>query len=49
VVITSPGVGMGLKKDGQPAPRYLKKGDVMTLGIDGLGVQTQKVVAYRKA
>jgi 2-keto-4-pentenoate hydratase/2-oxohepta-3-ene-1,7-dioic acid hydratase in catechol pathway len=45
---TPPGVGMGLKKDGQPAPRFLKKGDVMTLGIDGLGVQTQKVVAYRK-
>jgi 2,4-didehydro-3-deoxy-L-rhamnonate hydrolase len=46
---TPPGVGMGLKKDGKPAPRYLKKGDVMSLGIDGLGVQTQKVVAYRKA
>jgi 2,4-didehydro-3-deoxy-L-rhamnonate hydrolase len=46
---TPPGVGMGLKKDGKPAPRYLKKGDVLTLGIDGLGVQTQKVVAYRKA
>lgn len=45
---TPPGVGMGLKKDGQSAPRYLKKGDVMTLGIDGLGVQTQRVVAYRK-
>jgi 2,4-didehydro-3-deoxy-L-rhamnonate hydrolase len=44
---TPPGVGMGLKKDGQPAPRFLKKGDVMSLGIDGLGVQTQKVVAYR--
>ncbi|MBS7806627.1 fumarylacetoacetate hydrolase family protein [Variovorax sp. PCZ-1] len=46
---TPPGVGMGLKKDGQPAPRFLKKGDVMTLGIDGLGVQTQKVVAYQKS
>jgi 2,4-didehydro-3-deoxy-L-rhamnonate hydrolase len=45
---TPPGVGIGLKKDGKPAPRYLKKGDVMTLGIDGLGVQTQKVVAYSK-
>lgn len=45
---TPPGVGMGLKKDGQPAPRYLKKGDVMTLGIDGLGVQCQKVMAWRK-
>ena len=46
---TPPGVGMGLKIDGKPAPRFLKKGDVMTLGIDGLGVQTQKVLAYRKA
>jgi 2,4-didehydro-3-deoxy-L-rhamnonate hydrolase len=45
---TPPGVGMGMKKDGQPAPRYLKKGDVMTLGIDGLGVQSQKVVPWRK-
>jgi 2-keto-4-pentenoate hydratase/2-oxohepta-3-ene-1,7-dioic acid hydratase in catechol pathway len=45
---TPPGVGMGLKKDGQSSPRYLRKGDVMTLGIDGLGVQTQRVVAYRK-
>jgi 2,4-didehydro-3-deoxy-L-rhamnonate hydrolase len=46
---TPPGVGMGLKKDGKPAPRFLKKGDVMTLGIEGLGVQTQRVVAYSKA
>ena len=45
---TPPGVGMGLKKDGKPAPRFLKKGDVMHLGIDGLGVQTQEVIAYRK-
>jgi 2,4-didehydro-3-deoxy-L-rhamnonate hydrolase len=46
---TPPGVGMGLKNKGVNAPRYLKKGDVMHLGIDGLGVQTQEVVAYRKA
>ncbi len=46
---TPPGVGMGLKIDGKPAPRFLQKGDVITLGIDGLGVQTQKVLAYRKA
>lgn len=45
---TPPGVGMGLKKDGQAAPRFLRKGDVMHLGIDGLGVQTQEVMAYRK-
>ena len=36
---TPPGVGMGQK----PNPIYLKGGEVMTLGIDGLGMQTQKV------
>ena len=45
---TPPGVGMGIKKDGQPAPIYLKRGDVMHLGIESLGEQTQKVVAYKK-
>ena len=38
---TPPGVGMGMK----PEPRYLKAGDVMTLGIDGLGEQRQEVRA----
>jgi 2-keto-4-pentenoate hydratase/2-oxohepta-3-ene-1,7-dioic acid hydratase in catechol pathway len=38
---TPPGVGMGFKP-----PRYLKAGDTMRLGIDGLGVQTQAVVPY---
>jgi len=38
---TPPGVGMGMK----PAPVFLKPGDVMTLGIKGLGEQRQKVVA----
>ena len=37
---TPPGVGMGMK----PNPRFLKAGDVMTLGIDGLGAQRQQVV-----
>ena len=37
-----PGVGLGMK----PAPVFLKPGDVMTLGIKGLGEQRQKVVAY---
>jgi 2,4-didehydro-3-deoxy-L-rhamnonate hydrolase len=46
---TPPGVGMGIKKDGKPAPRFLKKGDVITLGIDGLGEQRQVVVSYKKA
>ena len=41
---TPPGVGMGMK----PEPQYLKAGDVVTLGIQGLGEQKQKVVAYRK-
>ena len=44
---TPPGVGMGIKKNGQPAPVFLKRGDVMTLGIDGLGTQTQHVVAFK--
>ncbi|MBU1360429.1 MAG: fumarylacetoacetate hydrolase family protein [Gammaproteobacteria bacterium] len=39
---TPPGVGMGMKP-----PVYLKKGDVMTLGIDGLGEQRQVVVPFK--
>jgi 2-keto-4-pentenoate hydratase/2-oxohepta-3-ene-1,7-dioic acid hydratase in catechol pathway len=35
---TPPGVGMGLTP-----PRYLTAGDVMELGIDGLGIQRQNV------
>ncbi len=41
---TPPGVGMGIKKKGLPAPRYLKRCDQMTLGIEGLGRQIQRVV-----
>ena len=37
---TPPGVGLGMK----PEPKFLKAGDVVTLGIDGLGEQRQKVV-----
>ena len=37
---TPPGVGMGQK----PSPIYLKAGQVMKLGIEGLGEQTQKTV-----
>lgn len=37
---TPPGVGMGLKP-----PRYLKAGDVVELGIEGLGSQKQTFVA----
>ncbi|MBE7732069.1 fumarylacetoacetate hydrolase family protein [Devosia faecipullorum] len=39
---TPPGVGMGIK----PEPVWLKPGNVMRLGIDGLGEQTQNVKAY---
>ena len=39
---TPPGVGMGMKP-----PRFLKKGDVVTLGIEGLGEQRQEVVAFK--
>jgi len=37
---TPPGVGLGMKP-----PRYLVEGDVMDLGVDGLGRQRQVVVA----
>ena len=45
---TPPGVGMGMKKNGKPAPAYLKAGDTIALGIDGLGEQHQRVVAFKK-
>ena len=38
---TPPGVGMGCK----PAPVYLRPGQTMRLGIDGLGEQQQRTVA----
>ena len=38
---TPPGVGMGKK----PEPVFLKGGETMRLGIEGLGEQTQQVVA----
>ncbi len=36
------GVGLGFNP-----PRYLKAGDVMELGIDGLGVSRQEVIAFQ--
>jgi len=39
---TPPGVGMGAKP-----PVFLKKGDVMRLGIEGLGEQSQTVVPFK--
>jgi 2-keto-4-pentenoate hydratase/2-oxohepta-3-ene-1,7-dioic acid hydratase in catechol pathway len=41
---TPPGVGLGIKPD----PIYLKAGDVVELGIEGLGTSKQKAVAYKK-
>jgi ureidoglycolate lyase len=40
---TPPGVGMGIKPD----PVYLKPGQTMRLGIEGLGEQTQRTVAWK--
>jgi 2-keto-4-pentenoate hydratase/2-oxohepta-3-ene-1,7-dioic acid hydratase in catechol pathway len=31
----------------KPEPQYLKVGDVVTLGIAGLGEQRQNVVAFK--
>lgn len=39
---TPPGVGLGQ----QPEPWFLKPGDVMELGIEGLGTQRQRVCAW---
>ncbi len=41
---TPPGVGLGQK----PQPFYLQPGDTLRLGIEGLGEQQQKVVAWRR-
>jgi 2,4-didehydro-3-deoxy-L-rhamnonate hydrolase len=41
---TPPGVGQGKKP-----PRFLKPGDTMSLGVDGLGRQAQRVVAWKAA
>jgi 2-keto-4-pentenoate hydratase/2-oxohepta-3-ene-1,7-dioic acid hydratase in catechol pathway len=38
---TPPGVGLGMKP-----PVFLREGDVMELGIDGLGISKQKVIGY---
>ena len=39
---TPPGVGLGIK----PEPIYVKAGDVIELGIEGLGTSKQLAVAY---
>ena len=38
---TPAGVGMGMSPE-----KYLKPGDIVELGIDGLGSSKQNVVAY---
>jgi 2,4-diketo-3-deoxy-L-fuconate hydrolase len=38
---TPPGVGMGMKP-----PRFLQAGDLLTLGVEGLGEQRQRVVPF---
>lgn len=40
---TPPGVGLGMK----PTPQFLKAGDVVRLGIQGLGDQEQKIVPFK--
>ena len=40
---TPPGVALGMK----PKPVWLKAGDVVSLGIEGLGQQTQNIVKFK--
>jgi 2,4-diketo-3-deoxy-L-fuconate hydrolase len=40
---TPPGVGLGMK----PTPQFLKAGDVVRLGIQGLGDQEQKIIPFK--
>lgn len=40
---TPPGVGLGIK----PEPIYIKEGDVIELGMEGLGSSKQVAVAYK--
>jgi 2,4-didehydro-3-deoxy-L-rhamnonate hydrolase len=42
---TPAGVGLGLK----PEPVYLKPGDVVELGIDGLGSSKQQLISYEES
>ncbi|MEK9776886.1 MAG: fumarylacetoacetate hydrolase family protein [Quisquiliibacterium sp.] len=40
---TPPGVGLGIK----PTPQFLKAGDVVSTGIEGLGQQTNKIIKFK--
>jgi 2,4-diketo-3-deoxy-L-fuconate hydrolase len=46
IISTGTPAGVGL---GQKPPLYLRAGDVMELGIDGLGRQRQRTIAYEDA
>ena len=44
IITTGTPAGVAL---GRKPPNWLKAGDVVTLGIDGLGEQKSKVVAFK--
>jgi 2-keto-4-pentenoate hydratase/2-oxohepta-3-ene-1,7-dioic acid hydratase in catechol pathway len=46
LIITGTPAGVGLGK--KPNPRFLKAGETMKLGVEGLGEQAQKLVAHGK-
>jgi len=45
VIVTGTPAGVGLGRKVQP--QYLQAGDVVELGVDGLGTQKQKIVAFK--
>ena len=45
VVVTGTPAGVG---QGMNPKRFLKAGDIVTLGADGLGEQNHEVVAYKR-
>jgi 2,4-didehydro-3-deoxy-L-rhamnonate hydrolase len=46
VIATGTPAGVGL---GCTPPDYLKPGDVLELGVEGLGQQRQEIIAYRES
>jgi 2-keto-4-pentenoate hydratase/2-oxohepta-3-ene-1,7-dioic acid hydratase in catechol pathway len=46
VITTGTPKGVGLSRK---PPQYLKAGDTVRLGIDGLGIQRQRIVAHSSA
>jgi 2-keto-4-pentenoate hydratase/2-oxohepta-3-ene-1,7-dioic acid hydratase in catechol pathway len=43
IASTPDGIGLSIK----PEPKFLHAGDVVRLGIDGLGEQRQKIVKFK--